>query len=115
MGQEELRTYCVLDDGGTALMRQAYDRMQLTARSYDRILGWPGPSLTWTSPRPSRSATWLRPFSTARPATWTSEGRTRGLRRQITLDFSRKDWENEVWRTALRKIETFHEANVNNP
>ena len=38
MGQEELRTYCVLDDGGTALMRQAYDRMQLTARSYDRIL-----------------------------------------------------------------------------
>ena len=28
----------MLDDGGTALMRQAYDRMQLTARSYDRIL-----------------------------------------------------------------------------
>lgn len=38
MGQEELRTYCGLDDGGTALMRQAYERMQLTARSYDRIL-----------------------------------------------------------------------------
>ena len=38
MGQEELRTYCQLDDGGTALMRQAYERMQLTARSYDRIL-----------------------------------------------------------------------------
>ena len=38
MGQEALRTYCRLDEGGTALMRQAYERMQLTARSYDRIL-----------------------------------------------------------------------------
>ena len=38
MGQEELRTYCVLDEAGTALMRQAYDKMELTARSYDRIL-----------------------------------------------------------------------------
>lgn len=38
MGQEALRTYCRLDEGGTALMHQAYERMQLTARSYDRIL-----------------------------------------------------------------------------
>ena len=38
MGQEALRTYCRLEEGGTALMRQAYERMQLTARSYDRIL-----------------------------------------------------------------------------
>lgn len=38
MEQEELRTYCALDETGTQLMRQAYDRMQLTARSYDRIL-----------------------------------------------------------------------------
>ena len=38
MGQEELRNYCALDDTGTQVMRQAYDRMQLTARSYDRIL-----------------------------------------------------------------------------
>lgn len=38
MGQGELRTYCALDEDGTQLMRQAYDRMQLTARSYDRIL-----------------------------------------------------------------------------
>ena len=36
--EELTRTYCVLDEAGTALMRQAYDKMELTARSYDRIL-----------------------------------------------------------------------------
>lgn len=38
MGQAELRKYCRLDDAGTELMRQAYERLSLTARSYDRIL-----------------------------------------------------------------------------
>jgi magnesium chelatase family protein len=38
MGQEELRAYCALDQAGQALMKQAYQNMGLTARSYDRIL-----------------------------------------------------------------------------
>ena len=37
MGQEELRSYCRLDDGALTLMKGAFDRMGLTARSYDRI------------------------------------------------------------------------------
>ena len=38
MGQEELRRYCELDDACASLMRQAFDALNLTARSYDRIL-----------------------------------------------------------------------------
>ena len=38
MGPEEMRRYCALDDGCAALMKQAFDAMGLTARSYDRIL-----------------------------------------------------------------------------
>ena len=38
MGQAELREYCKLDEGCEALMRGAYERLGLTARSYDRIL-----------------------------------------------------------------------------
>lgn len=38
MGQAELQQYCALDEGGRALMKGAYERMGLTARSYDRIL-----------------------------------------------------------------------------
>lgn len=38
MGQEELRTHCTLDEGGQALMKGAFERLGLTARSYDRIL-----------------------------------------------------------------------------
>lgn len=38
MGPKELRTYCPLDEGCTALMRQAYEKLALTARSYDRVL-----------------------------------------------------------------------------
>ena len=30
--------HCVLDEACTALMRSAFDRLALTARSYDRIL-----------------------------------------------------------------------------
>ena len=38
MGQQELSQFCRLDEAGTALMKGAFDRMGLTARSYDRIL-----------------------------------------------------------------------------
>ena len=38
MGPEEMRRYCVLSDDCAALMKQAFDSMGLTARSYDRIL-----------------------------------------------------------------------------
>lgn len=38
MGQRELREYCALSSEGEALMKGAFTRMGLTARSYDRIL-----------------------------------------------------------------------------
>ena len=38
MGQKELQAFCALDEGGEALMKGAFERMGLTARSYDRIL-----------------------------------------------------------------------------
>ena len=38
MQQPQLRKYCALDDTCAALMRQAFDALGLTARSYDRIL-----------------------------------------------------------------------------
>ena len=38
MGQRELSTFCALDQAGAALIKGAFDRMGLTARSYDRIL-----------------------------------------------------------------------------
>ena len=38
MGQKELQKYCALDEAGQALMKGAFDRMGLTARSHDRIL-----------------------------------------------------------------------------
>ena len=38
MEQKELQEFCALDEAGTALMKGAFDRMGLTARSYDRIL-----------------------------------------------------------------------------
>lgn len=38
MGQQELQDYCTLDMQGQALMKGAFDRMGLTARSYDRLL-----------------------------------------------------------------------------
>lgn len=38
MGQKELQQFCALDDAGRALMKGAFDRMGLTARSHDRIL-----------------------------------------------------------------------------
>ena len=38
MGPEEMRKYCLLDETCSALMKQAFEAMGLTARSYDRIL-----------------------------------------------------------------------------
>lgn len=38
MSSAQLRTYCKLDEEGERLMKRAYDKMNLTGRSYDRIL-----------------------------------------------------------------------------
>ena len=38
MGPKELRQYCTLDDECKALAREAFDRLGLTARSFDRLL-----------------------------------------------------------------------------
>ncbi len=38
MGPGEMREFCELDEAGAELMKQAFDTMNLTARSYDRIL-----------------------------------------------------------------------------
>jgi len=38
MGPGEVREYCALDAAGERLMQRAFDRMGLSARSYDRIL-----------------------------------------------------------------------------
>ena len=38
MGPEEMRKYCQLDETCADLMKQAFDALGLTARSYDRIL-----------------------------------------------------------------------------
>lgn len=38
MGQAALAAHCALDEGCESLMRMAFDRLGLTARSYDRIL-----------------------------------------------------------------------------
>ena len=38
MGPDEMRSFCQLDDAGSKLMKQAFEAMGLTARSYDRIL-----------------------------------------------------------------------------
>ena len=38
MGPSQMREFCTLDDAGNELMKQAFEAMGLTARSYDRIL-----------------------------------------------------------------------------
>jgi magnesium chelatase family protein len=38
MGPDQLRRYCALSDDCAALMKQAFDALGLTARSYDRIV-----------------------------------------------------------------------------
>ena len=38
MGPDEMRRFCSLDNACAELMKQAFDALGLTARSYDRIL-----------------------------------------------------------------------------
>ena len=38
MGPKELREYCMLDDDADFLMKNAFERLGMTARSYDRIV-----------------------------------------------------------------------------
>jgi len=38
IGSRQLEKYCALDAACESLMKSAYDRLGLTARSYDRIL-----------------------------------------------------------------------------
>lgn len=38
MGPRQVREYCTLDEKGGGLMKKAFDKMGLSARSYDRIL-----------------------------------------------------------------------------
>jgi len=38
MGPAQMRKYCELDEAGAELMKQAFEALGLTARSYDRIL-----------------------------------------------------------------------------
>ena len=38
MQTKELRRFCAPDEEGDALLKAAFDRMRLSARSYDRIL-----------------------------------------------------------------------------
>ena len=38
MDSAQMRRFCQLDESGAALMKQAFEAMGLTARSYDRIL-----------------------------------------------------------------------------
>jgi len=38
MGSRELKIYCSLDDAGNSLLKNAMERLGLSARAYDRIL-----------------------------------------------------------------------------
>ena len=38
MGPDEMRKFCQMDEASAQLMKQAFEAMGLTARSYDRIL-----------------------------------------------------------------------------
>ena len=38
MTPAQIRKYCVLDDGGSSLLKRAFETLSLSARSYDRIL-----------------------------------------------------------------------------
>jgi magnesium chelatase family protein len=38
MRSNEIKQYCVLDDAGTKILKTAMEKLQLSARAYDRIL-----------------------------------------------------------------------------
>jgi magnesium chelatase family protein len=38
MGERELRAYCILDEEGEQVLREAFDRLRLSARARNRIL-----------------------------------------------------------------------------
>lgn len=38
LGPGDIQKYCALDEMGSSLLRQAFDRLGMTARSYDRVL-----------------------------------------------------------------------------
>ena len=38
MEPAQMRTWCALDEAGTQMMKAAFQTMNLTARSYDRVL-----------------------------------------------------------------------------
>ena len=38
MQSREIRNYCALDAAGERLLKQAFERLGMTARSYDRVL-----------------------------------------------------------------------------
>ena len=67
MGPAELAAYCALDADGQAVMKGAFQRMGLTARSYDRILRVARHHRrSGRARRTSAWSTWPRPSSTGR-------------------------------------------------
>ena len=62
MGPAELSRFCALDDACRAVMKGAFDRMGLTARSYDRILRVARTIADLTGRRPSPWSTWPKPL-----------------------------------------------------
>ena len=62
--RESLDRFCALNDPCQRLMKGAFDRMGLTARSYDRILRVARTMPTWTAAAASPPPTWLRRCNT---------------------------------------------------
>lgn len=59
--------FCELDARCDALMKSAFERMGLTARSHDRVLRVAGPLRIWTVRSISAWSICQRPFSTGTP------------------------------------------------
>ena len=80
MGPEEMREFCALSDDCAALMKDAFETMGLTARSYD-------PLRTWTAAKTFRSPTLPRRSSIGQSG-WATRGNP--LRSHIFLAFHRR-------------------------